>query len=571
MRPHILLAPLLVVLPACKWAAAKAVGAISEVIRGADGQTTGEGMVSADGRLQTGPWRFYYRDGRLRSEGSYADDVQVGPWKYYFENGNLEWEGNYDRSGIRTGLWRFYHDNGAPRAEGMYADDREVGLWRYWDRNGKPAEEGEFDRGVIAGLWTRWYANGGKREQGLHARGLRVGPWRFWNDKGEPSSAVVAPPAGMELVEESWPNGEPRRLGVARAGETTGSWVAFHENGQVRARLTRHDRDEASWSIADEEGRLLACGRIAGKDFVDWRVATQTGMRDEGRQPMPQLPPASTADWSPATLAQQRPIAEVAAVWLAELSSPVRQPASPSPTPQPAAAATIAPTPEQMAPVEATARIAAPAQPSFTVREIEELPALIEEYKGGKVEKRASADRYGVAKSRQGKPRRRDDLEGAPFPLTSVSVADGSTLSVMELRGKKGFVVVVMRGLKGSVCVYCVAQTRALADCKAEFDALGVDVLVVYPGAKENVQPFLEACAMESELLRKQEATIPYRLVYDADLQLVTALGIEGDLALPTTLYVDAQGIIRYAYTGQNRADRPPATQVLDFIKKQRQ
>ncbi len=313
----------------------------------------------------------------------------------------------------------------------------------------------------------------------------------------------------------------------------------------------------------------MACGRIAGKQFVDMRVWTEAGMLNEGREPVPQLAPGSTTEWSPATLVGDKPIAEVAAIWLAEMSTPISlaPPSPPATTPPDLVLAS--PPPSLVAPVDASPRIVAAAQPSFTVRELEELPAIIKEYTQGKTEKRASSDRYAIPAARQGKPRRRADLEGKPFPAATVSVVDGSKLSLMDMRRGKGFVVTVMRGFKGSVCVYCVAQTKALAQCKAEFDALGVDVLVVYPGQKGNEQAFLAAYAEESDELKKNDATIPYRVVMDVDLQLVAALGIEGgDLAFPTTLYVDSQGVIRYAYTGQNRADRPPAQQIIEFIKK---
>jgi peroxiredoxin len=59
----------------------------------------------------------------------------------------------------------------------------------------------------------------------------------------------------------------------------------------------------------------------------------------------------------------------------------------------------------------------------------------------------------------------------------------------------------------------------------------------------------------------------PYRVFYDPDLEIVQRLGIAGDLAYPTTLIVDEQGLVQYAYKGVNRADRPAAKDLIKVIK----
>ena len=123
--------------------------------------------------------------------------------------------------------------------------------------------------------------------------------------------------------------------------------------------------------------------------------------------------------------------------------------------------------------------------------------------------------------------------------------------------------VVVLRGFSGQVCVYCVAQTEALAQCYESFQALNLECLVIYPGPEGDEKAFLQAY---SETFDK--GAPPYRVFYDPDLGLVKKLGIEGgDLAYPTTILIDEEGIVRYAYTGQHRADRPAAKKLIEFIK----
>ena len=41
-----------------------------------------------------------------------------------------------------------------------------------------------------------------------------------------------------------------------------------------------------------------------------------------------------------------------------------------------------------------------------------------------------------------------------------------------------------------------------------------------------------------------------------------------GREAYPTTLLIDEDGIVRYAYTGKNAADRPAAQDLIKLIEK---
>jgi peroxiredoxin len=159
---------------------------------------------------------------------------------------------------------------------------------------------------------------------------------------------------------------------------------------------------------------------------------------------------------------------------------------------------------------------------------------------------------------------RRPDLEGKPMPTHRFKCADGGTLDLRDIqqRGKR-VLFVVLRGFSGQVCVYCVAQTKALGDCKQEFADLGIEVVVVYPGPEGNEKSFLMAYEITFE-----EGPPPYAVLYDPNLELVTALGLQGgDLAYPSTFLLDEQGIIRYAYVGQHKADRPAAAALTKFIR----
>ena len=157
---------------------------------------------------------------------------------------------------------------------------------------------------------------------------------------------------------------------------------------------------------------------------------------------------------------------------------------------------------------------------------------------------------------------RRKNLEGKPLPFSIMKGVDGDDLDVTKYRGKQRVMIVVLRGFLGEVCCYCVAQTKALAKARSKLEQANVEVLVIYPGARENEESFRKLYEEEFG-----EGPPPYRVFYDPDLELVTQLGIEGDLASPTTLIVDKAGTVQYAYVGEHRADRPATNKLIELIE----
>jgi peroxiredoxin len=268
--------------------------------------------------------------------------------------------------------------------------------------------------------------------------------------------------------------------------------------------------------------------------------------------PLPVLPPAT--EWSADDLADQQAPERLVATWLAEVRASATAAAD---LPQPAVtvdtpAATASP------------RLVPPRLPEWTVLEQEELDQHVQEYLVGKKPTAAagSQSRYSIPPAMQGKPRRRADLEGQPLPIAELRATDGSTVRLHDFHGKRRVLIVVLRGFFGQVCVYCVAQTEALAQCHDRFAELNMEVLILYPGPEGNEQAFLDAYR---DTFGK--GAPPYRVFYDPDLAIVKQLGIEGgDLAYPTTIFVDESGVVRYAYTGAHRADRPAAEELLKFV-----
>lgn len=79
----------------------------------------------------------------------------------------------------------------------------------------------------------------------------------------------------------------------------------------------------------------------------------------------------------------------------------------------------------------------------------------------------------------------------------------------------------------------------------------------------------------EAGAIFKASFELPFPLLVDADLRIIRAYGVFHEneakgrlIARPATFVLDANGIIRYRYIGQNAGDRPSADTILAALSK---
>jgi antitoxin component YwqK of YwqJK toxin-antitoxin module/peroxiredoxin len=526
------------------------------------GSCSGAGHDSGSGAhvrgLRSGPWTEYFQNGNKQSEGRYENDVQTGLWTYWFENGSKEMEGRFEDE-RREGPWTAWHDNGALRAEGRFEAGFEEGTWRFHDRSGALEHVGTFELGQPALRWTWFRPDGTVRETGVYRAGVKIGSWTAQDAAGNWTETNYPIPAGCEWVEERFGDSTQKRTGFLRDGVPAGRWNSFHPGRKLRLECSfDHGVPDGSARAWREDGSLLACGRLKDGCILGKWVFTRDGAQEEraAGDPRPRQP--FSGEWSPASSAEL-PGWLAVETWVAEICSP-RQPAPIPPVVASPSAAT-APSPA----AEDVSGIPARAQP-WTEYERRVLPQLVELYGRGRS---ARDDEY------QGRPVLRTnrsgpapavaqpaELIGRPLPLRRFTTAQGAAIDLDEFRGKRNVLVTILRGFGGQVCVYCTAQTKALAGYADKFAALDTQVVVVFPGPASGMQAFLEAYRRTFG----EGAKPPYELLYDADLGLTRALHIEDDIAVPTSILLDRQGIVRWCRVAKDHADRPSAQEVLDRI-----
>jgi antitoxin component YwqK of YwqJK toxin-antitoxin module/peroxiredoxin len=514
--------------------------------------------------LRDGPWVHYHPNGTQQSAGSYVRDVQDGEWTWWYPTGALEMRGSFQDE-ARKGLWTLWHPDGSLRAQGHFERGFETGLWAFYAAGGVLERRGWFDRGRMTLRWTIHDADGSVKATGHYLAGVMAGAWRTSDPAGVMSSVTYPLPDGVEVVEERDPasavEAAPRRMGFLRAGRKQGVWVGAHAQGDIWLACDFvDDTPQGLARVVRSDGTLLAHGPVQN-GCLQGRWSWDGGARvDTYATARPRLP--WSGEWSTTPCAQ--PACSDVERWLAELSSPLQ----PAPL--------LPPAPPAVAPVAETLAVTAAQAPALPARtqpwtEFEEhaLPELVKIYGSGTEANLLGMDGYEMPVGRRvelqhpaevAKP---GDHLGKRLPVRTFATPRQGRLDLDQYLGRKHTLVVVLRGFGGQVCVYCTAQTKALAKEAARFAALDTEVLVVFPGPSSGLDAFLEAY---ERTFGKGERP-PYTLAYDSDMKLVEGLGIVDNIAVPSVLLLDKQGLIRWSHVAKDLSDRPSATQILKQLE----
>jgi|GEM_PF-2099406 len=163
----------------------------------------------------------------------------------------------------------------------------------------------------------------------------------------------------------------------------------------------------------------------------------------------------------------------------------------------------------------------------------------------------------------------KDNVESnvkVPDALSKVAFLDmdGNQVKLESYLGKKNVVLVFTEGFSGMLCPFCKTQTSRLVANYEKFRERDTEVLVVYPGARDHLDEFVEA-ARKTE--KAEVDSVPFPLVLDEDLKAVGYFNIASNLAHPSTFIINKKGDIQLAYVGADMtADRPSVSAMLSVL-----
>ncbi len=523
------------------------------------------------------------RPDKTTSAGVYVNDKRDGEWIDKYPNGTRKLVRTL-KNEVLHGPYRSYFGNGRPETEGRYVDGFKFGVWRHFNPNGDPVEETSYLNGQAFGTLVKLRAGGQVASRSLRYKGQKVGRVQAFGADGKVLEAWEPMPDGVEWVSEAWDDsGTVKREGFTLNGLPHGLWKSYHRSGALRA-VGAVDSGRASgpWEIYAEVDGLVASGMAElGQASGPWAVFTSSETRNEDGGSF-RSGEELLAGWSESSLFAPRTAGVAANTAMEEIVSSVPEGAVVS-----QAASSVPGDPDAPAEglTEEDAAIIAEASEAkvvpldvqrFTELERRSFDAIVDYYKGVQGSMKKLRGLYGGGSSSGGggaalkfpepggdRPLS-DRFIGAEPPMMDFITADGEPFSLRKHRGRK-VVLVLLRGYGGKICPYCIAQTRALcADGSLQaFKERGTELEVVFPGGPEGLEGFQKAY----EQLADDERSA-YRMRYADAHEVAQTFDLVGEKVAPTTMILDLDGKVRFAYVGKTVEDRPPLKMLIEELDR---
>jgi len=195
------------------------------------GRIIGKGIIDEQGERQ-GAWKEFYLSGKILAEGNYKDNIKIGLWKYYFQNGNLEQIGSYDSKGRSKGKWTWYYSNKNIRRQENFFEGISQGLMTEYAADSTIMVQGNYVDGTKEGLWTENV--NGYRDEGEYLEDMREDMWKSYypNDNLYFEGKYIDDiPDGKHIW--YYENGKISKSGFYSMGLRTGEWRYFDEEGKL--------------------------------------------------------------------------------------------------------------------------------------------------------------------------------------------------------------------------------------------------------------------------------------------------------------------------------------------------
>lgn len=155
---------------------------------------------------------------------------------------------------------------------------------------------------------------------------------------------------------------------------------------------------------------------------------------------------------------------------------------------------------------------------------------------------------------------------GKPLPEFSAHGAAGNSLNSRELRGTP----VVMIFVRGNWCPFCSRQVRNLTGYYRDIVDLGARLVLVTPEPQETTRRVAEFFKVDLEFWLDESlaATRKLGLLLESAVPKNYYPEYGSDTVWPTSLVVDADGIIRYVALSKHIIDRPNPKTLLRELQR---
>jgi antitoxin component YwqK of YwqJK toxin-antitoxin module len=174
--------------------------------------------------MQHGPFKLWYKDGKLAEQGFFKYGYQDSIWKNFYETGKLKAIKSFKRGqpdgkciffftsgdsaevdtydyGKKDGRWQTWYENGQVSAVTPYKNDLKEGEWIYYYDNGNIQNRGTFVHDKKDGHYTAWSADGKKQMEGDFSKNKETGKCQEWYVNGQLKSVTTHADTLVYLME----------------------------------------------------------------------------------------------------------------------------------------------------------------------------------------------------------------------------------------------------------------------------------------------------------------------------------------------------------------------------------
>jgi peroxiredoxin len=139
---------------------------------------------------------------------------------------------------------------------------------------------------------------------------------------------------------------------------------------------------------------------------------------------------------------------------------------------------------------------------------------------------------------------------GSPAPDFTLAAREGGNVSLADLKGQ-----VVMINFWATWCGPCRQEMPLFAQLQSKYEPLGFTLLAV------NVEPDSAAAVT---WLKGMPITFP--ILFDTDSAVAGRFGVEG---MPSTVFVDRKGQVRYVHRGYKPGDEAKYADMIRSLVKE--
>jgi len=177
-----------------------------------------------------------------------------------------------------------------------------------------------------------------------------------------------------------------------------------------------------------------------------------------------------------------------------------------------------------------------------------------------------AAAAYLFYRSRSGRPVPEGLRRGRPLPEFNALDEQGKLLRSSDLRGAPAVMIFV----RGNWCPFCDRQVRNLTNYYKQIVDLGAKLILVTPKPLETTQRVAEFFEVKFDFWLDETlaATRQLGLLLEAAVPADYRKEYGEDTVWPTSLVVDAAGVIRYVEMSKHIIDRPNPKTLLRELQQ---